>query len=112
VEERRTPTAQTTRADPYRGLLAFGVADAPLCFGRRSKMAELRKPRLSTKQPAKEASAVGTCVVAVVDMEPFRGDQPFLQLTIQSGPLRPPKKHNRMPIRPQAHESQRIRSNR
>ena len=30
-------TVRTTRPDPYRGLLAFGVADATLCLGRQSR---------------------------------------------------------------------------
>jgi tetratricopeptide (TPR) repeat protein len=52
--------------NPYRGLLVFGVRDAPLFFGRRGKTAELRKMLFAATQPAGEANAAGARLVAVV----------------------------------------------
>ena len=47
VDVRRMLTVQTTRPDPYRGLLAFGVADATLCLGRQSRF----RPMAFQEQP-------------------------------------------------------------
>ena len=57
---------QTERPNPYRGLLAFGVKDAPLFFGRRKKTEELRRLFDTAVQAAPEAGVASPRLVAVI----------------------------------------------
>ncbi|HNN97944.1 MAG TPA: NACHT domain-containing protein, partial [Pseudomonadota bacterium] len=58
--------AQAVRPNPYRGLLVFGVKDAPLFFGRREKTLELRRMLIAATQPAGGATTSGARLLAVV----------------------------------------------
>jgi hypothetical protein len=63
------PSQADTRAtlpNPYRGLLVFGVKDAPLFFGRAKKTAELRRLFDAAVQPPPDAGPVPPRLVAVI----------------------------------------------
>ena len=59
-------TAGTMLPNPYRGLLVFGVKDAPLFFGRKKKTDELRRLFDAAVQPPPDAGAVPPRLVAVI----------------------------------------------
>ena len=56
----------TTLPNPYRGLLIFGVKDAPLFFGRAKRTAELRLLFDTAVQPPPDAGPVPPRLVAVI----------------------------------------------
>ena len=57
---------RTTLPNPYRGLLVFGVQDAPLFFGRAKKTAELRRLFDAAVQPPPDGGPVPPRLVAVI----------------------------------------------
>lgn len=56
----------TTLANPYRGLLVFGVKDAPLFFGRMRNTAELRQLSDAAVQPPPDAGLVPPRLVSLI----------------------------------------------
>jgi len=58
--------ARATLPNPYRGLLVFGVQDAPLFFGRAKKTAELRQLFDAAVMTTPEAGPVSPRLVAVL----------------------------------------------
>jgi len=58
--------ARATLPNPYRGLLVFGVQDAPLFFGRAKKTAELRQLFDAAVMMTSEAGSVSSRLVAVL----------------------------------------------